>query len=158
MDHDALRWILRIQEATVKVVKWRLWIPEFAFEVVQWAGTKPYVADALSGLLMTGMDESWFEADIMVLMITEAHTEGGNTGMDTKTWHRLPFYDDMPKVEPALPEIFPLSDRTVRINSLQHAISWLTRRWIITAGKMCSCMQTGIRRIVWMEGSPRLTS
>lgn len=54
------------------------------------------------------------------------------------------------------PELLLLSDETVSIRRLQYPISWLPRRWILTAGEMRQCMLSGTHPFVWMTGRPRL--
>lgn len=74
----------------------------------------------------TGMAESPLDADIPVLMITEAQPGGGSTGMDTKVWHMLPCNAGMDTIKSALPEIPQVSDETVNEQLL-------TKRYFVTS-------------------------
>lgn len=88
-DHDALRWITNMTEATGKLVRWHLRLSEFDFEVVHWGGVKHEAAEALSRLEKTGMEKSPLEDDIPVLTITEVQPEEENILTGTKFWCSL---------------------------------------------------------------------
>lgn len=61
-DHDALKWIINMVEATCRLVCWRLRLSGFEFDVVQRASIKSQAADALSrtetgGTINTDLDD-----------------------------------------------------------------------------------------------------
>ena len=68
-DHDALRWILNMADATGKLARWRLRLAEYEFDVVHRAGVKHQAADALSRLPTDGEDKAPLDDEIPVLVI-----------------------------------------------------------------------------------------
>lgn len=64
-NHEALRWILTLGEASRNVARWRLGLSEIDFDVVNCGGINNQAADALSGLTTVG-DE------VAVLTVSQA--------------------------------------------------------------------------------------
>lgn len=80
------------------------------FEVVHSALVKDRTSDALSRLLMIGMDESPQKEDVPVLATTELQPEGEETEPDSKIWHSLLGNNESDTVKPAGPEGLQVSD------------------------------------------------
>lgn len=57
-DHDALRWILNMADATGKLARFCQRLQELEFDVVHREGIKHQAADALSRLGTKGEDQS----------------------------------------------------------------------------------------------------
>lgn len=68
-DHEALRWILSMTEATGKPARWRLRLTEFEIDIVHRAGVKRKAADALSRLNTKGVDCPPMVDEVPVLAI-----------------------------------------------------------------------------------------
>ena len=63
-DHDALRWLLNLTDASGKLQRWRLRLAEFSFEVVHRPGRVHQAADALSRLPTTDVDTEPIDDDL----------------------------------------------------------------------------------------------
>lgn len=68
-DHQALRWILNMSDATGKMEIWRLRLSELELDVVHRAGVKHQAAEALSRLPFSGDDETTIEDEIPLLWV-----------------------------------------------------------------------------------------
>lgn len=76
-DHDALRWILNMADATGKLARWRLRLSKYEFDVVHRAGIKHQSADALSRLTTSGNDDTTLDDGIPVMILENGGTSDG---------------------------------------------------------------------------------
>ena len=66
-DHDALRWILDLSNATGRLARWCLRLSEFDFSVEYKPGIKNKATDAFSRLITTGGDTTPLDLSIPVV-------------------------------------------------------------------------------------------
>lgn len=71
-DHDALRWILNLADASCKLGRRRIRLSEYKFDVVHRAGIKHQVADSLSQLSTDGHAKTVLDEVLPFLTITAA--------------------------------------------------------------------------------------
>lgn len=73
-DHDSLRSILNIIDATGRLARWELRLSEFEYDAVHRAGIKNQAADALYRLPTTGHDITPLDDDIPVALVENNDT------------------------------------------------------------------------------------
>lgn len=66
-DHDELRWILNMADATGKLSQWHSSLSEIAFGVVDRARIRRQAADAFYRLISTDLDISEVNCDLLKL-------------------------------------------------------------------------------------------
>ena len=55
-DHDSLKWLMRLSDASGRLQRWRLRLQEFTYEINHRPGAQHKAADAVSRLLTAGHD------------------------------------------------------------------------------------------------------
>lgn len=68
-DHDCLKWIRNLADATGRLARLRLHLFEFEFDAVHRAEIEHQAADALSSMPTDGADITLMEVDILIVVI-----------------------------------------------------------------------------------------
>ena len=63
-DHQALKWLLGATDVSGRLARWRLRLSEFSFSVEYKKGLKNTIADAMSRLATTGLDDTPIDDEI----------------------------------------------------------------------------------------------
>jgi len=71
-DHECLSWIYWLTTATGRLLRWRLRLVEFDFEVKYKNEANNHLADALSRIPTTGMDQKELDDDIPCFLLAQA--------------------------------------------------------------------------------------
>jgi len=78
MDHDCLRWLLKIDgTAHGRLAHWRMRLNELAFDIAYKPGQTHWLADGMSRLVTSGTDRSADDTDLPVFAVTRAETARG---------------------------------------------------------------------------------
>jgi len=117
-DHESLRWILNLSDASGKLQRWRLRLLEFEFDVVHRPGIKHQAADALSRLNTQGEDEEPLEDEVPTLLIATEAVEAD----EHEVCVIFPAEDDE---LPGLPEVLPVvtDPATIKPISVEELIA-----------------------------------
>ncbi|CAN8073881.1 unnamed protein product [Agarophyton chilense] len=109
-DHDSLRWLLNITDASSRLARWRLRLSEYDYEITYRPGIKHQAADALSRIITDGTDDT----PLHDLILTPFTDDGRQDYTETE--------DLMGKVQSEDPEVkenevYLLNRETVQPNS-----------------------------------------
>ena len=67
-DHDSLKLLLNLSDATGRLQRWRLRLQQFEYVINHCPGVQHRAADAVSRLATTGLDQTEIDDDLSVLM------------------------------------------------------------------------------------------
>ena len=68
-DHNALRWLMNIDDPTGRLIRWRLRLSEFDYTIAYRPGRVHQVSDALSRIPTEGVDTQPLDDDIPCLLV-----------------------------------------------------------------------------------------
>ena len=132
-DHDSLRWIMNLSDASGRLQRWRLRLADFEYDVVHRAGIKHQAADALSRMPTDGSDQTPLDDAIPTLAVEASHTERSETQPDPQEFvEENDYLDGCPASEhdfgeiAGLPDVLALNDKSeppgeITITSLREA-------------------------------------
>ncbi len=88
-DHQTLKWLLNLSDASSRLARWRLRLLEFYFTVKHKRGTWNIVADAVSRLATCGSTPVDPDLDVPGLMVETKAPLSIIAAVDTASWTEL---------------------------------------------------------------------
>ena len=108
-DHDSLKWLLNLSDASGRLQRWRLRLQEFTYDIQYRPGAQHKAADAVSRLSTTGHDDEPIDDDLPVLALTDVDTTQAYGPSPDDTWLVSKVYPlDSPR-EAVLPQVIALT-------------------------------------------------
>ena len=108
-DHDSLRWILNLSDATGRLARWRLRLADYDYTVEHRRGIVHQAADALSRLPSDGMDETPLDDEIPLFLVD---TTSNQRDLSDLVPHDVTDYDFLDETVPTAEEGHQDNERT----------------------------------------------
>lgn len=87
-DHQALKWLMNLSDASGRLQRWRLRLQPFEYDIVHRPGVKHQAADAMSRLNTTGTDQTDLDDEIPTVA---AVLKGPMVHQDEPNWDIVPY-------------------------------------------------------------------